>query len=219
MLQVLHIDNNRLYNFPKARPILISKSLKIFTCNGCGITEIHMETLSKLPHLTTLHLQMNSISHMHELSFAETSQLHFINLESNNLTKPPLSILTEGTVLEELCLGGNPIEWTFESYEFYYKLSHNSCSIAVQTVATTTSTTPYLTTEKTDEIDNIAMAEVVNPTLLDALIATYLLVCVILESLLFAAISLYLARIVQTKSKDFDYSTSVINPSDIYKIN
>lgn len=212
-LQVLHIDNNRLYNFPKARPILISKTLKTFTCSGCGITEIHMKTLSKLSQLSTLHLQMNSISYMHELSFAETSQLHFINLESNNLTEPPVSILKEGTVLEELCLGGNPIQWTSESYEFYHKLSHNSCNIVVQTETTTASTTPYLTTEKTIE------DETVNPTLLDALIATYLLVCVILESLLFAAISLYLARIVQTKSKDFDYSASVINPSDIYKIN
>ncbi|XP_055685807.1 leucine-rich repeat transmembrane protein FLRT3-like [Lutzomyia longipalpis] len=225
-LKSLFFDNNSLYNFPEAKPFLISKTLEVFTCSACGVAVIYKKTFTQVPQLRVLNLQWNFIHHVPDLTFTATPHLQQLNLEFNNLTNVPLEPIEESAELEEVCLDGNPIEWTEDFpvfIELYQKreLRGENCNKNETIFLSNTVkylTTPPSTTKSTESPLEIQAASV-NPTLLDALIATYLLVCIILEGLIFAFISLYLARIVRASSKEFDYSTTVLNPSDIYKIN
>ncbi|GAB0098620.1 hypothetical protein DMENIID0001_143810 [Sergentomyia squamirostris] len=212
-------DNNRLYKFPEAKPFLISKSLQQFSCSACGITHIYAETFSELPDLHTLILKENSIQEIHENHLP--SKLHSLNLESNPMNVLPLKILINPK-FHMLCLGGSRVPWSENNEQFIARYQnmknisstcqdHPHIDYKTQPITTTVSTS---TTEKTT-VEHAT----VNPALLDALIASYLLVCLLTEVVLILVFGSYVAKLLRSKSKEFDYAASVINPSDIYKIN
>ncbi|XP_059620068.1 insulin-like growth factor-binding protein complex acid labile subunit [Phlebotomus argentipes] len=210
----LNINNNSCYKFPEAKPFLISKSLENFMCISCNITEIYEKTFSETPNLRKIQLQNNLIHRIDERAFVGLSQLE-VRVGLDIVKNLPLQLKKEFYVDQD----SDPkdittLYWKPKSTKQCRNLSDFLEEISKMSVK---NSSPRNSTTSTTE-QAIIEEESVNPTLLDALIAMYLVICMVLEGVLATVVSLYLAKILRSKSKEFDYSSSVLNPSDIYKI-
>lgn len=93
---------------------ILNSNLTDLSCVNCSLTEITINTFSKLPQLQTLDLRMNKISMIHSLAFEANPSMATLYLEANNLKKfsPNIKMLVK---LSELCLDQNKFRPSYEN--------------------------------------------------------------------------------------------------------
>lgn len=84
-LRELNMSNQRTFEFPVEKVLLIHQSLSAYICNNCGVKSIYNETFSKLPQLTLIELKNNSMDYVHPDAFMHNSRLDKIDFSGNKL--------------------------------------------------------------------------------------------------------------------------------------
>lgn len=82
----LDMSNQTAFEFPVEQVLLIHDELNRFVCNNCGVHSIYRESLSKLPLLTHLMMENNSLRYVHADAFEHNSRLEKVNLAGNQLS-------------------------------------------------------------------------------------------------------------------------------------
>lgn len=81
----LQMSMNRKFNFNAGEPFLRHKSISIFTCNFCGITELYPETFAQMPKLQSIEIKDNYLTRLSGETFNFPNQIQSLNFESNQI--------------------------------------------------------------------------------------------------------------------------------------
>lgn len=84
-LRELNMSNQRTFEFPERKVLLIHHYLSAFICNNCGVKSVYNETFSKLPHLTLIELKDNFVDFIHPDAFMHNNRLDKIDFTGNKL--------------------------------------------------------------------------------------------------------------------------------------
>lgn len=221
----LFLSNNPI-KFGKKQAILKSPSLKILHCEYCEIQEIYDSSFSELKSLEELNFNHNFIEILPNDSFKSNEKLKSLTLEHNQLKTFPTVVIEYLKQLEELCIDDNEFVMSkeiLELIEIYNKRTLRSDTCTNQNFQeffefqskdiTTTSTT-----EQPDKSSFIP--RFINQGISDLFIGSYLTFIIIIQVAVFAMLSIYLIKIVKYESVDgeMDYSTTILNENDIYKV-
>lgn len=102
------MNENTNYDFPKHGPFVISGTVDNLSVSSCKVTQIGLETFSKLPNLYNLELNNNQISYIDPNSFKHNPKLYYLQLEDNKLkTFNELGRINHVRNLGSLFLSGN----------------------------------------------------------------------------------------------------------------
>ncbi|XP_065079827.1 chaoptin-like [Ochlerotatus camptorhynchus] len=82
----LDMSNQTGFEFPVDQVLLIHDELSRFVCNNCGIHSIYQLSLSKLPQLTHLIMENNSLRYVHPDAFEYNTRMEKISLAGNQLS-------------------------------------------------------------------------------------------------------------------------------------
>ncbi|KXJ70701.1 hypothetical protein RP20_CCG022728 [Aedes albopictus] len=108
-LRELNMSNQRTFEFPVEKVLLIHQSLSAYICNNCGVKSIYNETFSKLPQLTLIELKNNSMDYVHPDAFMHNSRLDKIDFSGNKLiTLNPEATLRHISSLSIVNFSQNP---------------------------------------------------------------------------------------------------------------
>lgn len=108
-LRELNMSNQRNFEFPEKKVLLIHQCLSAYICNNCGVKVIYNETFSKLPHLTLIELKNNSMEYVHPDAFMHNTRLDKIDFSGNKLvTLNPEATLRHISSLSIVNFSQNP---------------------------------------------------------------------------------------------------------------
>ncbi|KXJ82393.1 hypothetical protein RP20_CCG012901 [Aedes albopictus] len=108
-LRELNMSNQRTFEFPEKKVLLIHQSLSAYICNNCGVKSIYNETFSKLPQLTLIELKNNSMEYVHPDAFMHNTRLDKIDFSGNKLvTLNPEATLRHISSLSIVNFSQNP---------------------------------------------------------------------------------------------------------------
>lgn len=212
-LEILILNENLLFDLPKSKIFIFSNNFIKFECNGCGITFISKENFKELSKLKELSLNNNNISFIEDGSWNSNSKLNYLNLENNSLITFDFGTLSS---IKELCLDGNNFESSLDNN--HLKIKYETGKFRGQNCQKNESIFFEKILKNYEEI--AVPKKVVNfAGISDAFISSYLVLMVLIQGGIICALLAYFFKIRSEKCNGYyDYSMTILNEHDLYKI-
>lgn len=214
-LRSLQLNNNPIKMDNKKQTFLKSSSLKIIECNYCRIQRVYDNSFNELTSLECLSLNHNFIELLPENAFKLNGNLKTLLMEHNKLKKFPNKIIDYLLNLRELCLDDNDFTIDFDMQILIEK--YNNRTLRSEICQNQNIQDFFELKYKSDEfIEESSMHAGIS----DLFIGSYLTIIMIIQAILFALLSIYLIKIVKYENfdGDMDYSATILNDNDIYKV-
>jgi Leucine-rich repeat (LRR) protein len=206
----------------EARKYLATKELTTLGLKGAGFKEITAKMLSNLPNLDELDMSENSIGIIEPGAFETNNKLTELRLNDNNLKVFDPKLIEKLKNLIVLCVDRN--NFTRDSRNvrlqklFIERKYRNTCFSVVDDKQRFENL-PLMPWPK-NNTEETSTASIENIGISDAFISSYIVLIVIIQTVALVVLIWYL--IILTKpgdSKDqIDYSSTILNDSDIYAI-
>lgn len=213
-LEILKLNENLSFDLPRSKIFILGQSLLKFECNKCGITIISKESFKKLPKLKEIILSGNNISDIENGSWDSNSKLNYLNLENNLLTTFNFGTITS---IKSLCLDSNDFESSLENNQL--KVKYETEKLRGPNCQKDESIFFEKTLKMYEEMF-VPKNNVVNfAGISDAFISSYLILMILIQIGLFCALLAYFFKIRREKCNGYyDYSMTILNEHDLYKI-